>query len=104
METLGVHDRSPGIAASVILKVLMDELVGKGVLNAADVAGILGKADSTLADMGVSNSAIEDARYASGEGHGVGPSRPSPPAQAASAARFCGRQFQGNRSAIRLAG
>ena len=62
MQSLVGHDRGPGIAASVILKVLMDELVDKSILNAADVARILDIADSALTGMGANNIAVRDAR------------------------------------------
>jgi hypothetical protein len=61
MQSLVGHDRGPGIAASVLLKVLMDELVDKSILNAADVAHILDIADSVLTGMGASNIAEQRA-------------------------------------------
>jgi hypothetical protein len=51
----------PGMAASVILNVLLDELVKKNVLTHDDVARLLSIADSTLEQMGDTN-ALTDAR------------------------------------------
>ena len=42
------EDRGPGIAALVLVKVLMDELVKKGILEVSDLSRILATAESIL--------------------------------------------------------
>ena len=58
---LTANDKGPGIASTVVLLVLIDELVKKGALAQADVDRILAIADSTIAQWGNIRSA-EDAR------------------------------------------
>jgi hypothetical protein len=67
------HQNGPGIAAGVILNIVMDELVRKNVLTNADIARILSIADSTLAGWGESNSAVQDARAVVKKMRGLGP-------------------------------
>ena len=49
------------IAACVLLKALIEELVSKDILSAEDVVRILDSADSTLASMGGSNIPVQEA-------------------------------------------
>jgi hypothetical protein len=66
------HRNGPGIAAGVILNVLMDELVRRDVLKAADVARILAVTDSTLARWGETNESVIDARKVVSKMRGLG--------------------------------
>jgi hypothetical protein len=63
MAKLGLIGRAngPGIAACVLLKALIEELVRNEILAAEDVVRILDSADSTLANMGVNNIPIQEA-------------------------------------------
>ena len=58
---LSAHDKGPGIAASVVMLVLIDELVAKKVLNQHDVARILAIADGIIGSWGNLTS-VNDAR------------------------------------------
>jgi len=55
------HSNGPGIAAVVVLNVLLDELVKKRVLDTGDVARILSIADGTIERWGDTH-AFKDAR------------------------------------------
>jgi hypothetical protein len=61
MQGLNEHTLGAGIAASVILKALMDELVSKGIHAAANVTRVLNNSDSILANV-EQRTAILDAR------------------------------------------
>jgi hypothetical protein len=56
------HDNGPGIAATVVLNLLLDELVKKKLLSHGDVARLLSSADGTVERMGEINHAVRDAR------------------------------------------
>jgi hypothetical protein len=56
------HSNGPGIAATVVLNLLLDELVSKKVLTHSDVTRLLSIADSTIAGWGEANNAVKDAR------------------------------------------
>jgi hypothetical protein len=66
------HQNGPGIAAGVILNVLMDELVSKNVLTHGDIARILASTDATLARWGETNAAVVDARRVVNKMRGLG--------------------------------
>jgi hypothetical protein len=68
---LSGHDKGPGIAATVVLNVLLDELVNKKVLTHGDVARLLSIADGTLERMGASTVSIIDARAVLNKMRGV---------------------------------
>jgi hypothetical protein len=53
------EDRGPGIAALVLVKVLMDELVKKGILEVSDLSRILATSESILGKS--DHSAIKEA-------------------------------------------
>ena len=53
------HSNGPGIAAAVVLNVLLDELVKKKVLDHGEVARILSIADATIAAWGDRNANID---------------------------------------------
>jgi hypothetical protein len=55
------HDKGPGIAAIVVLNVLIDELVKKKVIDHGEVARILSIADGAISGMG-ETTAMQDAR------------------------------------------
>jgi len=65
------HDKGPGIAACVLLSVMIEELVSKKILSTSDVDRILANTDSTLAVMAVNNVAIKDARTVVGKMRGT---------------------------------
>ena len=56
------HDKGPGIAATVVLNLLLDELVKKKLLSQGDVASLLSSADGTVERMGDTNHPVIDAR------------------------------------------
>jgi hypothetical protein len=55
------HSNGPGIAAVVVLNLLLDELVKKKVINTGEVARILSIADATIEGWG-DTTALIDAR------------------------------------------
>jgi hypothetical protein len=55
------HSNGPGIAAVVVLNVLLDELVKKKVLDTGEVARILSIADARIESWG-NSTAANDAR------------------------------------------
>jgi hypothetical protein len=65
------HDKGPGIASTVVLLVLIDELVKKGVLAQADVGRILAIADGIIGQWGPIASAA-DARRVLNQMRGLG--------------------------------
>jgi len=64
------HSNGPGIAAVVVLNVLLDELVKKNVLDAGEVARILAVADATIDGWG-NNNAVLDARSVLNKARGL---------------------------------
>jgi hypothetical protein len=73
MQTINLtaHDKGPGIASTVVLFFLIDELVKKGILSQGEVTRILATADSTIEQWGNINSA-NDARQVLKQMQGLG--------------------------------
>ena len=92
-------------SSSHMFRNLIPMLADKYHVVAPDFPGYGESSTPSVDDFDYSFERLASVTYASGERHGGGRTRASRPLdQAASAARFCRRQFQGNRSPMRLAG
>lgn len=68
---LTTNDKGPGIAASVVMLVLMDELVKKNIISRADLSRIMAIADGIITGWGNVASA-QDAKRVLDQMRGIG--------------------------------